>query len=88
MEDLFDNVLPNVPSVIKGDVIVTDENAKDPFAPEITEYIDALEPNTTYLRLFLVSQKDPIYISMEKLIGVGGSGTVDLSNYYTKSEVD
>ena len=83
LEDLFDNVLPNVPSVVKGDVIVTDENAKDPFAPDITEYIDALEPNTTYLRLFLASQETPIYISLQGL-----ANNVDLSNYYTKGEID
>lgn len=82
LEDLFDNVLPCIPSVIKGDIIVTDENAKDPFAPELTEYIDALEPKTTYLRLFLASQETPIYISLKDL-----GSSADLSNYYTKSEV-
>ena len=83
LEDLFDNVLPNVPSVLKGDVIVTDDSGKDPFAPELTEYIDALDANTTYLRLFLASQETPIYISLKDI-----GGNVNLSNYYTKSDVD
>lgn len=85
LEDLFDNVLPNVPSIIKGDVILTDENAKDPFAPEFDEYIDVLEPNTNYLRLFLASQETPIYISLKSIT----SGiNADLSNYYDKKEID
>lgn len=83
LEDLFDNVLPNIPSVIKGDVIITDENAKDPFASETAEYIDVLEPNTTYLRLFLASQETPIYISLKDL-----GNNIDLSDYYTKGEID
>ena len=86
LEDLFYKVIPKIPSIIKGDVIITDSNGGDQYAPELESYIDSLRPNTPYLRLFLVSQKDPIYISMEKIIGVGGSGTVDLSNYYTTEE--
>ena len=84
LEDIFDNVLPNVPSVIKGDVIVTDDEAKDPFAPaDLPEYIDALEPKTPYLRLFLASQEIPIYVSLKEI-----SRNIDLTNYYTKYEVD
>lgn len=84
LEDIFDNVLPNVPSVIKGDVIVTDDEAKDPFAPaDLPEYIDALEPKTPYLRLFLASQETPIYVSLKEI-----SRNIDLTNYYTKYEVD
>lgn len=84
LEDIFDNVLPNVPSVIKGDVIVTDDEAKDPFAPaDLPEYIDALEPKTPYLRLFLSSQETPIYVSLKEI-----SRNIDLTNYYTKYEVD
>lgn len=67
LEDLFYKVLPKVPSVTKGDVIITDENGNDRFAPESSTYIDSLTPNTKYLRLFLVSQVDPIYISLQGL---------------------
>lgn len=84
LEDIFDNVLPNVPSVIKGDIIVTDDEAKDPFAPvDLPEYIDALEAKTPYLRLFLASQETPIYVSLKEI-----SRNIDLTNYYTKYEVD
>lgn len=88
LEDLFYKVIPKIPSIVKGDVIITDETGKDQYAPELESYVDSLRPNTTYLRIFLVSQKDPIYISLEKVVGVGGSGPVDLSNYYTISQID
>lgn len=89
LEDLFYKVLPKLPSITKGDVIITDSNGGDQYAPELESYIDSLRPNTPYLRLFLVSQKDPIYISMEKIIGIGGNGgSVDLSNYYTINQID
>ena len=88
LEDLFYKVIPKIPSIVKGDVIITDETGKDQYAPELESYVDSLRPNTTYLRIFLVSQKDPIYISLEKVVGAGGSGPVDLSDYYTKSQTD
>ena len=85
LEDLFDNVLPNVPSVTKGDIITTDANGKDPFAPEeLPEYIDALKPSTQYLRLFLISQQTPIYISLEEIANT----SIDLTDYFTKEEVN
>lgn len=68
LEDLLYKVIPNIPSIIKGDFIKTDSTGKDQYAPELNSYIDSLDPNTVYLRLFLVSQKDPIYISTDKLI--------------------
>lgn len=86
LEDLFYKVIPKIPSIVKGDVIITDETGKDQYAPELESYVDSLRPNTTYLRIFLVSQKDPIYISLEKVVGAGGP--VDLSDYYTKSQTD
>lgn len=86
LEDLFYKVLPKVPSVIKGDIITTDESGKDQFAPDPESYIDSLIPNTQYLRLFLASQKDPIYISLAPINGVDGN--INLTNYYTKSEID
>lgn len=87
LEDLFDNVLPKVPSVIKGDLIITDDNSKDPFAPsDLPDYIDALEANTVYLRLFLASQETPIYISLKEVMN--DEINIDLSDYYTKTEVN
>ena len=87
LEDLLYKVIPSIPSVIKGDIITTDSNGLDQYAPELENYIDSLKPNTQYLRLFLVSQKDPIYISLEKLVGID-SPSIDLSDYYTTSQID
>lgn len=89
LEDLFYKVIPKIPSIVKGDVIITDASGRDQYAPDLESYVDSLRPNTPYLRIFLVSQVDPIYISMEKLIGIGGNGEyIDLSNYYTISQID
>lgn len=89
LEDLFYKVIPKIPSIVKGDVIITDASGRDQYAPDLESYVDSLRPNTPYLRIFLVSQVDPIYISMEKLIGIGGNGGyIDLSNYYTISQID
>lgn len=88
LEDLFYKVIPKIPSIIKGDVIITDENGMDRYAPEVDAYTDSLSANTPYLRIFLTSQNTPIYISLEKLVGIGGSGVVDLSNYYTINQID
>lgn len=89
LEDLFYKVIPKIPSIVKGDVIITDASGRDQYAPDLESYVDSLRPNTPYLRIFLVSQVDPIYISMEKLIGIGGNGgSIDLSNYYTISQID
>lgn len=89
LEDLFYKVIPKIPSIVKGDVIITDASGRDQYAPDLESYMDSLRPNTPYLRIFLVSQVDPIYISMEKLIGIGGNGGyIDLSNYYTISQID
>ena len=85
LEDLFYKVLPKVPSVTKGDIITTDVDGKDPFG-DPNSYIDSLSPNTQYLRLFIASQIDPIYISLEQLNISGGN--IDLSNYYTKEQVN
>lgn len=86
LEDLFNVVIPKIPSVYKGDVTITDDNGIDPFSPNPECYIDSLTPNTPYLRLFLVSQVDPIYISLEKALE--GIINIDLTNYYTKSETE
>lgn len=89
LEDLFYKVIPKIPSIVKGDVIITDASGRDQYAPDLESYVDSLRPNTPYLRIFLVSQVDPIYISMEKLIGIGGNGgSIDLSNYYTINQID
>ena len=86
LEDLFYRVLPKVPSVTKGDIITTDDDGKDPFG-DPNSYIDSLSPNTQYLRLFIASQIDPIYISLEQ-INIGSGGNINLSNYYTKEQVN
>ena len=85
LEDLFYKVIPNIPSVTKGDIIITDENGNDPFGgPQ--DYINSMKPNTMYMRIFVSSQIDPIYISLEQ-ITTGGTD-INLSNYYTKDQVN
>lgn len=83
LEDLMYKVIPNIPTVTKGDIILTNEYGQDLFSPSTNdEYVRSLSPNTYYLRLFVYYQKNPIYISLD------GFGECDFSNYYTKPQVD
>lgn len=73
---LFDDVLPTLPSVLEGDVIVASSQGSDPYTnpnyptPSVKT---GLVPNNTYIRIFIASQQEPVYINCETLKGTGGS---------------
>ncbi len=67
--ELFSDILPKLPSVLKGDVVVSDNNGHDQYQyptdfPPVLYVKTGLNPNSIYMRLFLSSQKEPIYILM------------------------
>lgn len=85
-DDLFDNILPNVKGVHAGDVTTTDNKGNDT-SEWINTFFDKsgikrhLSPNTKYLRLYLTSQEEPIYI-------VIGSVTSDITGGFNIKSSD
>ena len=69
-DDLFNNILPSVKGIHAGDVTLTDYNGKD-----TKEWVHTLfnvsgtksdlKPNASYLRLYLTSQSEPVYILLD-----------------------
>jgi hypothetical protein len=86
IDDLFDNILPKVKGVHAGDVTLSDTSGKD-LKQWINTYSgaagkkDGLIPNTKYLRLYLTSQDEPIYISL-------GNITEDVTGGYNMKSSD
>lgn len=76
-EKIFDEILPGLPSVLKGDIILSSKIGDDTYQhPKYQEVNNktGLDPETYYIRLFLNSQEEPLYISCEPLkIQSGGS---------------
>ena len=75
-EKLFEDILPTLPSIIQGDIIKSTINGTDQYQnPNFTELAtkSGLVPETLYIRIFLVSQQEPIYISCSPLGDIGGS---------------
>lgn len=72
---LFENILPSLPSVLSGDIIKASDNGTDqyqnPNYPE-TGIKSGLNPSEYYIRLFLASKQEPIYISCSALINNAG----------------
>lgn len=72
---LFENILPSLPSVLSGDIIKASDNGTDqyqnPNYPE-TGIKSGLNPSEYYIRLFLASKQEPIYISCAALINNAG----------------
>lgn len=66
-DDLFENILPNVKGVLSGDITVTDsfgndtKHWKNPSTEEIG-LKSGLESHSKYMRLYLTSQSEPIFI--------------------------
>lgn len=70
IDDLFNNILPSVKGIHTGDVTLTDNNGKD-----TKEWVHTLfnasgtksdlKPNASYLRLYLTSQPEPVYILLD-----------------------
>jgi hypothetical protein len=85
-DDLFDNILPNVKGVHAGDITMTD-NKGDDSTYWVNTYFEStgkktgLIPNTKYLRLYLTSQDEPIYI-------VIGSVTSDITGGFNIKNSD
>lgn len=85
---LFDNILPNLPSVYEGGMFSTDDNGIDPEYPEV----EGLRANAIYIRL---ERKDdaPVYIScwmiqseLERLETLLGA-KVSVSDFDTLNEI-
>ena len=71
-ETMFADILPSLPSVVGGDISFTDDSGKNQYQhpngdPDIIRIKKGLKPNTNYLRLYIVSQEEPIYISLADL---------------------
>lgn len=72
---LFDTILPSIPSLLKGDIITAASNGTDQYNhPKFGDGIaSGLNPSEKYIRLFVFSQKEPIYINCQEF----GGGSVD-----------
>lgn len=82
LDTLFNNVLPIIPSVLSGDVIMSTDNGTDQYQhpngdPEVIKLKKNLTPNTLYMRIFIVSQEEPIYIDLSKIGSTSGGGLTD-----------
>ena len=82
LEDLFYEILPKMPSLYKGDVIVTNGVGSDQYNEEDVK--SGLDPNTIYLRLYVANRQEPIYISLKAVQGSGsnpggGGSTINIS---------
>lgn len=82
LEDLFYEILPKMPSLYKGDVIVTNGAGSDQYNEE--DIKSGLDPNTIYLRLYVANRQEPIYISLKAVQGSGsnpggGGSTINIS---------
>ena len=72
-DDLFSNVLPAVRGVYAGDMTITDldGNDKKPWNHTLfnqTGEKTGLTPSSRYIRLYLTSQAEPIYVNIGNLI--------------------
>lgn len=66
-DDLFANILPKIRGVNAGDITITDYNGNDTNTWynelfDISGQKYELKPNSRYLRLYLTSQHEPLYI--------------------------
>lgn len=88
-DDLFSNILPNVRGVYAGDMVTTDNDGNETIGWNhelfgITGIKTGLKPSTRYLRLYLTSQHEPLYICLnsytEEITGeynIANSDTVE-----------
>lgn len=75
---LFDVILPSIPSLLKGDIITAASNGTDQYNhPKFGAGIaSGLIPDKKHIRLFVFSQKEPIYINCQEL---GGGSISDIT---------
>lgn len=77
-EKLFDEILPGLPSILKGDIILSTIDGTDIYQHpkyQETNTKSGLDPETYYIRLFLNSQEEPLYISCDPLKSQSGGGS-------------
>ena len=95
-EKLFTEIIPfKIPSIIEGDVIVADDDGKDFYTNKIDKtdrknYIKTgLQSGEPYVRLFIISQVEPIYINASALItDVEGKSYVGVNTNQINMTVD
>lgn len=90
-DDLFANILPNIRGVYAGDMTSTDYNGNDMTEWKnelfgVSGWKTGLKQSSRYLRLYLTSQHEPLYIcvasNIEDITGgynIGDSDTVSFS---------
>ena len=86
LEIIMNDVFPTLPSLLKGDIIVASEDGRDEYQHPYfsgTGIKSGLVEGVYYIRMFIASRKEPIYISCEPL---GGLGDLDNLPFYTESE--
>ena len=87
-ETLFEDILPTLPSIISGDVIKASidgtDNYKNPNFPGIGVK-SGLEPQELYIRIFIASQQEPIYIDCSLLGGSGSIATIEYQGETTNT---
>jgi hypothetical protein len=90
-DDLYNNILPNIKGVYDGDITVTDDKGNDTkrwlnMYFEYTGKKTGLIPNTKYLRLYLTSQYEPLYIELTSI--VDKNDFIKLYNEFTQFKED
>lgn len=75
-EKILGDILPTLPSVLQGDIIKSSIDGTDqyqnPNFPTLATK-SGLAPETHYIRIFLASQQEPIYISCSPLGTIEGN---------------
>lgn len=91
--DLFDNILPAVRGVYAGDMTVTDLDGTDRKEWHHTLFNQTgiktgLTPTSRYIRLYLTSQAEPIYVNIGNLVEEITNGYNVKSSDTVQFEVD
>lgn len=87
IKDLYSNILPYVKGVYSGDMTISDENGDDSYNNtlfDIKGIKSNLVPNSNYIRLYLTSQPEPLYIYLNIPIS-GPSGDFKIASSDTVS---
>lgn len=92
-DDLFENILPNVRGVLSGDMTVTDAKGNDTkhWINPSTEEMGlkgGLESHSKYMRLYLTSQSEPIFILLGPIGGELTGGYKMKSSDTVKIHID
>lgn len=93
-EILFNDILPTLPSILKGDVIEASKEGTDNYENDNFPGVgikSGLEPGELYIRIFTASRQEPIYINCDRLGGNGSIATIEYEGESTNTinvEVD